>query len=160
MGREVFVIGVDPGKTIGLAVIGFKDGEPTQAHEFLEIEASRGPRLVTVGLVKSIMDERPGGVFVLAVEDFILPHRVPSPVLAKLTIEIIGAYKLCAELRKLKLVTITPPETKAFSLEQVQAVTGVPLTKLRQMPHASDAMRVALACNARGATNVKCNADN
>ena len=82
---------------------------------------------------------------ILVIEDFVLPYRVPGPAEAKHTLRLIGALELYAALTHHELAYIMPSETKAFGMKRLCDATKKHPDELRALPHACDALRVALA---------------
>lgn len=136
------VIGVDPGPTPGIVVLG-----PDSRPEVVQCSAG-----VAVALVDALVDQAPGTVL-LAVEEFVVGPRAArssSAGAGAVTRDLIGALAQLARDNEVVLVRYRAADVKPWATDRRLAAAGL-VEPTKGMRHARDAARMALYASVRDA---------
>jgi hypothetical protein len=136
----VHVIGVDPGRTTGIAALSFADGRLVD-HGLLQCTPDLVQGIVDYLLDRVVLDGRR----ILAVERFVVRARAgrsADAAAGEITRDLIGALGMFQEIYSVEVFLRTAAEVKPWATDKRLAAAGV--TGLTGMRHAADAARHAL----------------
>jgi len=135
-----YVVGVDPGRTTGIAALSFTHGEVTNAQA---LQCSAG---WAVGLVVHLLTGARPALILLAVERFVVARRAArsrDAAAGALTRQLIGALQTAGEAHGVLVLLRAAADVKPWATDERLRAAGL-LEVCTGMSHARDAARHAL----------------
>lgn len=147
---KTLVIGVDPGPTPGIVVLGLEDGRNLVDPSVFQCDPASGLWVVTESLASSTVA---WDLKVLQVERFVVSNRAArssSPAAGRITRDLIGQLQGIGELAGARVLVRSAAEVKPWATDTRLDAAGL-LAGTKGMPHARDAARHALFASVRDA---------